>query len=102
MKSDLEKNEMVSGENPVVPNSIPHEEHGVLLSRERAGQSGIINRLFSNYRSAKAQAKAEIKSLHSREWDGYESRSLLMQKNAEHAPKSVSLTDQVRSLLGRR
>lgn len=105
MSSELETNGMVPGHNPVVPNSDPdlHHEHGAKVEREAGeGRKGMIEKLFSSYQAARTQAKAEATAIHSPEWSGYESRSVLLQKNAAYAPKSESLTDRVRSLLGRR
>ena len=106
MDSKLETNGMVPGENPVTPHGADQSnstEFGANVKREGGeDRQGMIAKLFSSYQSAKAQTKAEAAALHSPEWAGYESRSALMQKNAAFAPKSPSLTDQVRSLVGRR
>lgn len=105
MDSKLEVNEMVAGENPVVPNQTgkPVHEHGANLVHEGNGGSGsVLAKLFAGYQAAKKQTRAEASAIHSSEWDGYESRASLLQKNAAHAPKTASLTDTVRSLFGRR
>lgn len=105
MDSKLETNGSVPGENPVVPNAHPdiHREYGAKVEHEsNQNRNGMIEKLFASYSAAKAQTKAQTSALHSSEWSNYESRSALMQKNAEHAPKTASLTDRVRALFGRR
>lgn len=102
MDSKLEENPMVPGENPVVPNQSgkPSHEHDVNLVREETGaRSSVLAKLFSGYQAAKSRTRSETRATHA--WKNYESRSSMMQKNAEHAPKSPSLTDKVRSLFGR-
>lgn len=104
MDSKLETNGMVPGENPVVPKADPaiSQAYSGVEHESNTNRNGMIEKLFASYSAARAQTKAQTSALHSSEWSNYESRSALMQKNAEHAPKTASLTDRVRALFGRR
>ncbi len=101
----LETSKTVRGENEVTPDGEPGQvahQFGALVQREnKEERKGMLQRLFGRFGETSAQAKDLVGKHVSEAWTPYESRSALLQKNAEHAPRATSLTDNVRRLLGR-
>jgi hypothetical protein len=97
----LETNAAVPGHNEVMPphDQKVHTQYGAAVVHEaKEERSGMLEKLFSNYREACAQTKRDVPI--APVWEGcYESRSVLLRKNSAHMPKTASLTDQVRRLL---
>lgn len=97
--TQLEENRPIAGRTEVMlpHGEPPRHEHGVTIQQEaKEERSGMLEKLFSGYRTACEQAKKDVPV--APEWAGYESRSVLLRKNSEHSPKTASLTEQVRKL----
>lgn len=105
MDNKLEMNGATPGEMPETlgGQQQPRHEHGANLVTEGKGSTDeTLKKLFESYGAAKTQTHAEAAVTHSKEWDGYESRAALLQKNAAYMPEQTTLTDKVRSLFGHR
>lgn len=101
-----EKNLMIDNPSQIkVPNAeVPAEDlkKGVWINRESVKErKQTLEELFSSFPAARANAMALVKSQQGDGWSNYESRSALLEKNAEHAPENRSLSERVRGLLGR-
>jgi hypothetical protein len=96
----LETNNAVPGHNQVMPprdQKVDTQYGAAVVHEAKEERSGMLEKLFSGYREACAQAKKDVPVAPS--WEGYQSRSVMLQKNSAHMPKTASLTDQVRRLL---
>lgn len=105
---ELETNDIVRGENAITPSTDKSKaeqkaEHSVAVEREAAEERPeMLKRLFKTLPSASSEDKKLVNGMTDEAWRNYQSHSVLLQKNAEHAPKTASLSSRVRSVLGRR